>query len=181
MARQSSFLNFSYNEHYYGSDFRKVIIHNAPALNAIIHAWTFLHLKKIFKMTMLKILFVFALFLYPGNSKENNLKQMLHLIRADCGEICDTTITGIPGKYVDKIEKDIYCNSLMASPYMEYPAPEDQTHAILPHKVPQDVLEQFLYQGRFNTSKLYFDDVDGSSHTLDWTEEFVEILRKRHQ
>jgi hypothetical protein len=36
-------------------------------------------------------------------------------IRETCGQICDTTITGVKGKYVDAIWKNFDCKELFSS------------------------------------------------------------------
>jgi predicted metal-dependent hydrolase len=51
----------------------------------------------------------------PQEEIEENLKKALKSIKKSCGQICDQTLPGTPGKYFDYIEKKVDCQVKKAS------------------------------------------------------------------
>ena len=45
-----------------------------------------------------------------------NLKKQLASIKQSCGEVCNTSIKGIDGKYYKFIEKEVNCEALFSNP-----------------------------------------------------------------
>ena len=89
-------------------------------------------------------------------SKERyeDLRRNLADIRISCGDLCDTNLTGTPGKYFDVIKKDFSCEALFRNELIdkpsEFPSP--------PQKIPKYLKTDFTYNGRI-TFKVRFDKV----------------------
>ena len=47
-----------------------------------------------------------------SKEKYSNLKRTISSIKKSCGQVCDQSITGKPGKFFDEIRKDVNCQAL---------------------------------------------------------------------
>ena len=58
----------------------------------------------------------------PSKTVYENLKKTVASVKKSCGEICDTTISGKPGKYFDEIHKIVDCDALFSNPDIDDPS-----------------------------------------------------------
>ena len=103
-----------------------------------------------------------------------DLRQNLALIRESCGEVCDTTKTGVPDKYYDFIEKEVNCKALFENDLIDRPSELPRP----PKKIPKYLLDDYTYNGRLELKSWYLDDTQGSGSDFspweDWTMEYME-------
>ena len=68
-----------------------------------------------------------SFFLFPSSVAFDTSKftpgQLVNLIQGECGAVCDVSDEGTPGKYYNKVEKDISCEDIMTSQLLEPNAP----------------------------------------------------------
>lgn len=98
-------------------------------------------------------------------------KQLINMIKLDCGEVCDTSLEGEPGKYYNKIEKHFDCDALMGSDVMELSLTKDTPPRL--HEVPEDVQKLYSYGGKVRLLNVYMNDARGIGRVHKWTEELV--------
>ena len=81
--------------------------------------------------------------------------QLLDMLKEDCGEVCDTSIEGIPGDPYPVIEKDFDCDVLFSSPLLD----PDDIESIVPFdEVPKEIRDMFTYGDRMPFGGYNFDD-----------------------
>ena len=81
--------------------------------------------------------------------------SLLQDIKAECGELCDTTSKGSPGKFFDKITKNVDCGKLFNSPHLDLP----QTLSdVPPTKIPNVMKDSFTYNGRVKVKPRYYNE-----------------------
>ena len=118
------------------------------------------------------------------------MTQTFDLIRNDCGEVCDTTVSPVgKGKYYDVVEKSVECDDLFRSAFIEgWKLPEDEDGSPMPPRLSEmkeKEVEYYNYQGRINVSDLYFNGARGSwsPHGSNkdgktvWSKRMVEDMR----
>jgi hypothetical protein len=108
------------------------------------------------------------------SSKERyqDLKVSLEKIKASCGDICDTTKAGVPGKYFDYTEKNVDCEAIFSNNLIDRPSEFDSP----PMRIPKQLMPEFTYQGRVEYRYNFYDDSKGSTHLLTWTKDLVDII-----
>ena len=116
----------------------------------------------------------------------DNLKKTIASVKKSCGEICDQSIKGEPGKYFDSIKKKINCDDLFNNPDIDDPSQFKKP----PKNIPNWLLEDFSYSGRVNieyeaplgggTGKnkipCYYDDSTGKHHFSHWEQSLFDII-----
>jgi len=92
----------------------------------------------------------------------DDLKRRLSSIKKSCGEVCDQTIEGKPGKYFDEITKDIDCPALFSNPDMDIPSQFKDP----PIKIPKWLLDDYSYHGKveINNGEYYYDNTVSKNH-----------------
>ena len=114
-----------------------------------------------------------------------NLKNTLASVKKSCGEICDQSIKGQPGKYFDSIKKQVNCDALFNNPDIDDPSQFKKP----PRKIPDWLLKDFSYSGKVqikyegpltstNTVSTYYDDSKGTYHTSHWNETVFSWVEK---
>ena len=75
------------------------------------------------------------------SSKEayTDLKKSIASVKESCGEVCDQTITGKPGKYFEKITKNIQCPALFSMDAIDLPSKFESP----PMKIPKWLRDDF--------------------------------------
>ena len=114
------------------------------------------------------------------SSGELNLIQAVRLIKHECGEICDTSITGEPTRHgIDSISKKFDCPHILTSKLLDEP-PSTGLFEKPPklNDIPEKVVAHFTYDNRFESLFVYMDDSKSRTHVSIWDEELVENLRK---
>ena len=108
----------------------------------------------------------------------DKLKITIESIRKSCGQVCDTSKTGTPGKYFNKIEKTIDCDALFANPDID--APGDFHDA--PRKPPKWLAPEYTYGGQVPIQYSYRDDVHLEKRMTNWTLALMDhyIKGKKH-
>ena len=48
-----------------------------------------------------------------------NLKKRIKSVKESCGQVCDTTIQGEPGKYYQALKKEVNCEALFTNPDLD--------------------------------------------------------------
>lgn len=93
-------------------------------------------------------------------------------IRADCGELCNTSRTGTPGKYFDQIKASINCKALFQNEYID--KGHELPHA--PKEIPPELLKDFTMNNRLSVRPWYFDQrYFGTNSMLPlWTKQNVD-------
>jgi hypothetical protein len=92
-------------------------------------------------------------------------------ILSHCGEVCNTRVTGKPGKFYDVIEKDVDCKQLFKSPDLY----EDPVYDEPPRGIPKFLVSDFSYDGRVDMNTLwYVNDADGSHTEHVWPAESID-------
>jgi len=102
------------------------------------------------------------------NPYSSHLKQ----IQKDCGELCNTTITGPAGKYFQTLTKAVDCKSLWTSSVLDAGqrlSPEP------PREIPTELREHYTYGGRVAVKEWYFNE---RSH-FDQMEEKTSVWTKQ--
>lgn len=115
--------------------------------------------------------------LCSGQLNKMNLRQIIALIKSDCGQVCDTTIEGTPGKYYEEIKKDFECDDLLTNPILEWSEPDLKEPRRL-EDLPAEVVNEYTYQGRVETMSVYINDARGGETEVEWPEEYVDSLVK---
>ena len=121
-----------------------------------------------------------------------NLQRNLHLIKEDCGQVCDTSNNFVVEHQLpfDRIVKDIDCNSLFESPLLE-----DDKHvyeqqlqndgsrrAPKEENVPKDILRMYSFNGRIKISHAYLNDFKWTAkEDLIWSKKAIEDYREQHR
>ena len=75
------------------------------------------------------------------SSKEayTDLKKSIASVKESCGEVCDQTITGKPGKYFEEITKNIQCPALFSMDAIDLPSKFESP----PMKIPKWLRDDF--------------------------------------
>ena len=109
----------------------------------------------------------------PLKTVYENLKKTVASVRKSCGEICDQSITGKPGKYFDEIQKKVDCDALFSNPDIDDPS---QFHDP-PKRIPKWLVEEYSYTGRVPVDyQYYFDDSKGEHHYSHWNQTILDFI-----
>ena len=105
-----------------------------------------------------------------------NLKKSIESVRKSCGQVCDTSVTGTPGKYYDVIEKTVDCDALFSNPDID--APGEFCDA--PKKPPKWLAPEYTYGDRVPFKYWYIDDTDGINMYTNWSMDLLTYLTERY-
>jgi hypothetical protein len=100
------------------------------------------------------------------------LKKTIASVRKSCGEVCDQTITGKPGKYFDEITKNIDCPGLFSEVGMDLPSQFESA----PARIPKWLSDDFGYHGKVELLEDYRDNSKGQDH-WHFTKEVIERIQ----
>ena len=100
------------------------------------------------------------------------LKKTIASVRKSCGEVCDQTITGKPGKYFDEITKNIDCPGLFSDVGMDLPTQFESA----PSRIPKWLRDDFGYHGKVELLQDYRDTSKGQHH-WHFTKEVIEKIQ----
>ena len=100
------------------------------------------------------------------------LKKTIASVRKSCGEVCDQTITGKPGKYFDEITKNIDCPGLFSEVGMDLPTQFESA----PARIPKWLRDDFGYHGKVELLEDYRDTSKGQHH-WHFTKEVIERIQ----
>ena len=100
------------------------------------------------------------------------LKKTITSVRKSCGEVCDQTITGKPGKYFDEITKNIDCPGLFSEVGMDLPSQFESA----PARIPKWLRDDFGYHGKVELLEDYRDNSKGQDH-WHFTKEVIEQIQ----
>ena len=103
----------------------------------------------------------------PNRQAYENLKLNLKSIQQDCGEICNTNITGVPGKFFEGIKKETNCEALYSNPYIDEPS----EFKIPPEFIPKWLKSHFTYNGKVPVNYNYMDNTKRLDEDFAWTDE----------
>ncbi|CAG2256969.1 unnamed protein product [Mytilus edulis] len=100
--------------------------------------------------------------------------------RLMCGELCDTTRKGTPGKFFDKITAIINCEALFKNEYV------DSSHGLVhaPRKIPSILLNDYTMNGKMKVHTAYFNQqyLGSTARTPIWTKsllnEYVALAKE---
>ena len=134
------------------------------------------------------LLFVLSIFamvernLSIDQGSYDQLRKSIASIQNSCGEICDHSISGQPGKYFDFIQKKVNCNDLFSNPFIDDPLQFESP----PMKLPKWLREDFSYTGRvpiiyrthcMGQLSTYYDDfTDTSTHWNHWNQSIFDVI-----
>ena len=105
--------------------------------------------------------------------KKFSPRQLINMIKLDCGEVCDTSSEGEPGgKYYNKVEKYFDCDTLMGSDVMELTLTRAEPPRL--YEVPEDIREMYSYGGKVKLLNNYMNDAKGRGRLHTWTQEMVD-------
>jgi hypothetical protein len=104
-----------------------------------------------------------------------NLKTTISSVRKSCGQVCDQSVQGIPGKYYDFIEKKVDCKELFSNPDIDDPSQFPDP----PGRIPKWLSPEYNYGGRVPIKNNYMDDSKGETHALIWSKELFELLENQ--
>ena len=116
----------------------------------------------------------------------DNLKKTIASVKKSCGEICDQSIKGEPGKYFDSIKKKVNCDDLFNNPDIDDPSQFKKP----PMKIPDWLLNDYSYSGKVaieysapysKREKIpcYYDDSNLQHHYSHWTQTIFDIINKQ--
>ncbi|XP_063405619.1 uncharacterized protein LOC134689576 [Mytilus trossulus] len=112
----------------------------------------------------------------------SSLLISIESIRKDCGQLCDTTRTGLPGPFFDHILANVNCTSLFENKYI------DNGHGLsqAPGQIPTELMNDFTMNGRIPLKKFYLNQqyLGQKDKKLLWSEKLIEdwiALAKRGQ
>ena len=109
----------------------------------------------------------------PSKTVYENLKKTVASVRKSCGEICDTTISGKPGKYFDEIHKKVDCDALFSNPDIDDPS---QFHDP-PSRIPKWLKDEYSYFGKVPIDyNHYLDDSKGQHHYSHWNQTIIDFI-----
>ncbi len=138
---------------------------------------------------------------FPSEDEDEKLKESIESIRKSCGELCDLSITGKPGKFYDSLQKKVWhvvklptysyiclfvkrflsthqvnCPALFSNPYIDSPG-----HFAHPPRLPPAwLLEEYTYNGRVEMVSKYMDNIVTKPKTSTlWSLKAVEDLIDR--
>jgi hypothetical protein len=106
-----------------------------------------------------------------------NLKTTISSVKKSCGQVCDQSVPGIPGKYYDFIEKKVDCKSIFSNPDIDDPA----QFLDPPTRIPKWLAPEYTYGGRVDIANFYRDDAQGQSHYTNWTLELDEYILEMYR
>lgn len=105
-----------------------------------------------------------------------NLKKNIDSVKKSCGEICDQSIEGKPGKYFDFIEKKVDCEALFSNPDIDDPTQFYEP----PKKIPKWLKDNYSYSGRVEIDYSdYFDDKKLQNHYTHWNQTIIDFINKQ--
>lgn len=106
--------------------------------------------------------------LSPDPYNETHRSLMLQ----GCGEICDTTIMGTPGKFFNTVRKSVDCNALYANE--ENDAPGKMWPP--PRTIPESMEQDYTHNGTFPVSQRYHGQFysGGEAREAVWTAKEIE-------
>lgn len=107
-----------------------------------------------FGLLTFSVLFFLASGSKTNEKAEANLKKTIASIKSSCGQVCDTTIKGIPGKYFDQLSKTVDCPALFKNEDIDKP----MEYKIPPHRIPSWLRDDFTYHGLVDVERYYLDD-----------------------
>ncbi len=109
----------------------------------------------------------------PLKTVYENLKKTVASVKKSCGEICDQTISGKPGKYFDEIHKKVDCDALFSNPDIDDPS---QFHDP-PSRIPKWLKDEYSYSGKIPIDyNYYYDDSKGQHHYSHWNQTIIDII-----
>jgi hypothetical protein len=114
-------------------------------------------------------------------SFKNRVKALapeVHLARlkGGCGDICDTSIQGLPSLFFPEIRKRVNCTGIWGNVHID-----DGRSAGPPPLVPKEMMSHFTYGGRikFRQGRLYNDMYLGTTAKMSiWERDVVENMKK---
>lgn len=104
-----------------------------------------------------------------------NLKESLASVRKSCGQLCDASVTGSPGKYFDQLTKAVDCKALFENENVD----NASQFSAPPMRIPKWLYSDYNYDGRVEIEYFYRDDSKGSTHYTNWTKEMTELIQKQ--
>ena len=108
----------------------------------------------------------------PNKEAYAELKKTIASVRKSCGEVCDQTITGKPGKYFDEITKNIDCPGLFSEVGMDLSSQFESA----PARIPKWLRDDFGYHGKVELLEDYRDNSKGQDH-WHFTKEVIEQIQ----
>lgn len=128
---------------------------------------------EIINMTCLWILFLFCFANATNQDAYAKLKKTMEIVKGFCGQVCDTTLKGQPGKYFDELKKDINCPVLFKTAELDYNSDFKEP----PMRIPKWLLNEFTYQGRVEVDyREYFDDTSGAIDRYNFSKAFYKEI-----
>lgn len=101
-----------------------------------------------------------------------NSKEILDVIRSDCGELCNTLRSGTNGLFFNYVEAPIDCKALFKNEYI------DRGHGFqnAPKEIPQYMLNDFTMNNRVEVKPLYFNQpyLNKKALTPVWSIKMIE-------
>ncbi|CAC5382428.1 unnamed protein product [Mytilus coruscus] len=123
------------------------------------------------------LLFLLTLNIKIAHNEEPTLPEHVTYIdeikhvRKICGELCNTSRTGIPGKFFNKINATVNCKALFENEYI------DSTHGfpLAPRNIPEVFLQEFTMGGKIEVNNAYFNQpyLGNNARTPIWTKSLI--------
>ena len=124
--------------------------------------------NKLFYVIWLYLEFVICL---DNKQVYQNLRSKVASIKESCGQICDQTIKGTSGKYLEFIKKNVDCQAIFNNPDIDIVSEFKDP----PKKIPKWLVPDFTYGGKISISSHYRDDSirndDDNINSIYWTTE----------
>lgn len=107
----------------------------------------------------------------------NALKTTIASVKKSCGEICDTTIVGKPGKYFDEVTKNVDCPALFSNSDLDRPSVFEEP----PMRIPKWLLDDYSYHGKVDMFNDFRDDSEPkeSIHFYNFSTWMVNTINDR--
>ena len=132
-------------------------------------------------LSALTILNIYAKAEQESEHKSNKqcyeqLKKDIASVQKSCGEVCDLTKEGQPGKYFNVVEKNFDCPALFSNPDIDKPLEFREP----PMRIPKWLWQYYTFHGKVEIDYDYRNDFKRNSTDLlyNFTNEVIELFDK---
>eukprot|EP00995_Heteronema_vittatum_P010959 NODE_651_length_1242_cov_327.612741_g472_i0.p1 GENE.NODE_651_length_1242_cov_327.612741_g472_i0~~NODE_651_length_1242_cov_327.612741_g472_i0.p1 ORF type:complete len:336 (-),score=71.67 NODE_651_length_1242_cov_327.612741_g472_i0:164-1171(-) len=101
---------------------------------------------------------------------EQYYAKLLDHYRGGCGEICNYTMKGRPGKFFDYMEKTFDCRALYGNPFLDRPAVRWPP----PRTIPACLYAHYTMGGRIQVRDQYIPSRYTHKAPMQWTPAYIE-------